>query len=95
MSQTKIYLGNLPYSATDSEVMELLSRYGKVEEIKLIADRDTGRSRGFGFVSFDTQSAVQEVMKAANSTEGLQLQSRKLIVKIAHEDDRRTKSGRN
>ncbi len=46
----KIYVGNLPFSASDDEVRALFSEYGTVESVNLITDRDTGRPRGFGFV---------------------------------------------
>ena len=47
---TSIYVGNLPFSATEDEVHELFSAYGTVEKVNLITDRETGRLRGFGFV---------------------------------------------
>lgn len=46
----KIYVGNLPFTATDAEVRELFEAYGTVNEVSVIADRDTGRPRGFAFV---------------------------------------------
>jgi RNA recognition motif-containing protein len=46
----KIYVGNLPFSATDAEVREMFEPFGTVESVSLITDRDTGRPRGFGFV---------------------------------------------
>lgn len=46
----RIYVGNLPYSATSEEVEELFASYGSVESVSLITDRETGRPRGFGFV---------------------------------------------
>ena len=47
---TSIYVGNLPFSATEDEVQDLFSAYGTVERVNLITDRETGRLRGFGFV---------------------------------------------
>ncbi|MEM9292757.1 MAG: RNA-binding protein [Acidobacteriota bacterium] len=46
----KLYVGNLPYTASDEEVRELFSEYGDVTSVSLITDRETGRPRGFGFV---------------------------------------------
>ena len=46
----KIYVGNLPFSASDDEIRELFGEFGTVESVNLITDRDTGRPRGFGFV---------------------------------------------
>lgn len=47
---TKIYVGNLPFSATDDEIRSMFSEFGTVESVNLITDRETGRPRGFGFV---------------------------------------------
>ena len=47
---TTIYVGNLPFTATEDEVRSLFERYGKVDSVKLINDRETGRPRGFAFV---------------------------------------------
>ena len=61
---TKIYVGNLPFSATDSEIRELFAQHGTVESVSLITDRETGRPRGFGFVEMgraDAQRAIQNL----------------------------------
>ena len=58
----KIYVGNLPFSATEDEVRQLFSEYGNVESVKLITDRDTHQPRGFGFVEMpdaDADAAIQ------------------------------------
>jgi RNA recognition motif-containing protein len=51
---TSIYVGNLPYSATEDKIRELFSAYGTVEKVNLIKDRETGRMRGFGFVEMSS-----------------------------------------
>ena len=59
---TSIYVGNLPFSASEDEIRALFSPYGNVESVKLITDRETGRPRGFGFVEMsasDANSAIQ------------------------------------
>jgi RNA recognition motif-containing protein len=59
---TTIYVGNLPFSATDADLRVLFERHGKVDSVKLVNDRETGRPRGFGFVdmpSADAQGAIQ------------------------------------
>jgi len=59
---TTIYVGNLPFSATDADLRMLFERHGKVESVKLVNDRETRRPRGFGFVdmpSADAQGAIQ------------------------------------
>ncbi len=78
---TTIYVGNLPFSATEDEVRGIFERYGKVESVKLINDRETGRPRGFGFVEMpasDAQSAIQQ-------TNGFQMGGRPLRVNEAQE----------
>ena len=61
---TTIYVGNLPFSATEDEVKSLFEKHGKVESVKLINDRETGRPRGFCFVemsSSDSQTAISQM----------------------------------
>jgi RNA recognition motif-containing protein len=53
----RIYVGNLPFSATEDEVRQLFEQHGVVHSVNLVADRDTGRPRGFGFVEMDDDSA--------------------------------------
>lgn len=60
----KLYVGNLPFSATDAEVNDLFSKHGTVHSVALVSDRDTGRPRGFGFVEMDddaAQAAIQNL----------------------------------
>ena len=56
---TKLYVGNLPFSATEDAVRTLFSVHGTVEKISLINDRDTGRPRGFGFVEMSSADATR------------------------------------
>lgn len=58
----KIYVGNLPFSASDDEIRTLFSEFGNVETVNLITDRDTGRPRGFGFV--EMSSGADEAIQA-------------------------------
>ena len=53
----KIYVGNLPFSATEDEVRKAFEEHGEVQSIALITDRDTGRPRGFGFVEMESEAA--------------------------------------
>lgn len=61
----KIYVGNLPYSATDQSLSELFASHGSVNSARIIMDRDTGRSKGFGFVEMavaaDADNAIQKL----------------------------------
>lgn len=70
-----IYVGNLPYSCTEEEVSELFSAHGPVERVKIIMDRETGRSKGFGFVTLGDQSQLNPAIDAVN---GLEFQGRVL-----------------
>ncbi len=63
----RIYVGNLPFSASDDEIRALFSEYGEVDSVSLITDRDTGRPRGFGFV--EMSSGADEAIQALNSTD--------------------------
>ncbi|HET9679534.1 MAG TPA: RNA-binding protein [Gammaproteobacteria bacterium] len=54
---TSIYVGNLPFSATEDEVREQFEQFGSVQTVKLISDRETGRPRGFGFVEMESDVA--------------------------------------
>ena len=61
---TKLYVGNLPFTATEDSVRSLFSAHGTVEKVSLINDRDTGRPRGFGFIEMsnaDASRAMQEL----------------------------------
>lgn len=62
-----IYVGNLPFSATDDEVRTLFSEYGTVETVNLITDRETGRARGFGFVQM--ADGADEAIQALDQTQ--------------------------
>jgi RNA recognition motif-containing protein len=57
----KLYVGNLPFSATESELNTLFSQYGEVSSVAVVMDRDTGRPRGFGFVEMDADGASKAI----------------------------------
>ena len=60
----KIYVGNLPFQSTESELKDLFSQHGNVESAKIIEDRETGRSRGFGFIEMEDASAADQAIQA-------------------------------
>jgi cold-inducible RNA-binding protein len=64
----RLFAGNLPWSIDDDELRNLFSAYGEIADCKIIMDRETGRSRGFGFVEMD-ESAAQAAIEALNGTE--------------------------
>ncbi len=83
----KLFVGNLPFSATDAEVRELFEKHGTVHSVALINDRETGRPRGFGFVEMDDQGA----QSAIESLDGQDMGGRPLRVNEAQ--DRRGGGG--
>ncbi len=60
---TKLYVGNLPFSASENDVRDLFAQYGEVHSAKLVSDRDTGRPRGFGFVDMDNTDEAQQALE--------------------------------
>ncbi len=58
-----LYVGNLPFSASEDEVRDLFSPYGTVESIRLVTDRETGRPRGFGFVEMADDEAARAIQE--------------------------------
>lgn len=65
----KIYVGNLAYSVSDGELEQLFGAHGAVRSAQVIIDRDTGRSKGFGFVEMSTDEEAQAAIAALNGTE--------------------------
>lgn len=65
----KLYVGNLPYSVTDQSLADTFSQCGTVDSAKIIMDRDSGRSKGFGFVEMSTEDEAQEAISKFNGTE--------------------------
>lgn len=61
-----IYVGNLPYSATEEDVTDLFAEYGPVDRVKIITDRETGQSKGFAFVTLGDQSKLNDAIEALN-----------------------------
>ena len=84
----KLYVGNLPWSTTDSDLTEMFGAYGTVESANVITDRESGRSRGFGFVEMD-QASGQRAMQELN---GRELESRSLKVNEANDKPKRSAS---
>lgn len=87
---SKLYVGGLPYSATQDELTELFSAHGTVESASLISDKFTGQSRGFGFVEMSSQEEATAAIEALNSTE---FSGRTLTVNEARPQAPRTGGG--
>jgi len=81
----KLFVGGLPFSVDDQELQEMFEAYGTVGSAKIIMDRETGKSRGFGFVEFPTDADGDAAIKALN---GSSLEGRTLTVKLAEDKPR-------
>jgi len=86
----KLYVGGLPYSVTDEQLSELFEAHGTVESAKVITDRYTDRSRGFGFVEMGTQAEAEAAIQALNGSE---LDGRSLTVNVSKPREDRSRSG--
>ena len=79
---TNIYVGNLPYSTNSDELRSTFAEYGEVADASVITDRDTGRSRGFGFVEM---ASAEDAQKAIDALNGAEMGGRRLNVNVARE----------
>lgn len=77
---TNIYVGNLPYSSTESDLQQLFGQYGQVGRASIVMDRETGRSRGFGFVEMPNDNEAQNAINALNGKDN---GGRPLVVNVA------------
>jgi len=83
----KLYVGGLPYSVTAEKLQEIFAAHGTVESARVITDKFTGRSRGFGFVEMSSAAEAQKAMEALN---GSQLEGRTLVVNEARPQETRS-----
>ena len=86
-----IYVGNLPYSVTDSDLRETFSRFGEVAEVNLITDKFTGESKGFAFVDMTNNSQADAAIKGLNGTD---MKGRNITVNQAKPKTERSSHGR-
>jgi RNA recognition motif-containing protein len=86
----KLYVGNLPYSMTDADLQDLFSQHGTVQSVQIIIDRDTGRSKGFGFVEMGSSDEAQAAIAALHDKE---INGRKLTVNEARPREERGPRG--
>lgn len=87
----KLYVGNLTYEVTGSDLEQVFGPHGRIESAQVISDRDTGRSKGFGFVEMGTQQEADAAIKALN---GQDLNGRALTVNEARPREERNGSRR-
>lgn len=76
----KLFVGNIPWSVTEDQLRDMFSEYGEVESVRLITDRNTGRSKGIAFVEMGSEEQAQAAITALHGTE---LEGRDLVVNIA------------
>ena len=76
----KLYVGNLSYNTSDSDLEQLFAAHGTVQSVQIIMDRDTGRSKGFGFVEMGSDAEAQAAIQALN---GKEIEGRALTVNEA------------
>ncbi|GAB4222665.1 MAG: hypothetical protein Tsb005_15260 [Gammaproteobacteria bacterium] len=88
-NQNKIYVGNLSYSTTQEGLEAAFGAYGVIEDVKLIRDHETGRSKGFAFITFTKADEAQ----AALSLDGSTLDERAIRVNIANADNKKRTGG--
>ena len=86
----KLYVGNLSFDVDNAELESIFSRHGVIQSAQVVMDRDTGRSKGFGFVEFENESDAQAAIAALNGTEH---RGRALTVNEARPRENRTGGG--
>lgn len=86
MDNKKLYVGNLPWSIRDEQLRELFSQFGEVVEAIVITERHSGRSKGFGFVTFSTDEEAQAAVDAMHQKD---VEGRPLVVNVAKPKENR------
>lgn len=81
----KLFVGNIPWSIKTAQMEELFSSVGTITDCIVMTDRDTGRSRGFGFVTFESDEAAETAIEQFN---GKEVDGRELVVNVAKERER-------
>jgi cold-inducible RNA-binding protein len=87
---TKLYVGNLPFNVNDADLQQLFSQHGDVQSASVIMDRETGRSRGFGFVEVANNDEAQAAITALN---GKSFDGREIVVNEARAREDRPRGG--
>jgi len=82
MNNNKLFVGNLDYSVTESQLKEAFEPFGAVASATIVQDRETGNSRGFAFVEY---TSVEDAKRAIDSLDECDLRGRRLAVRVAHE----------
>lgn len=85
MEKNKLFVGSLPWSMTSDSLKELFAQYGEITEAIIISDRETGRSKGFGFVTFAKEEDAQKALEL----HGKEIEGRTIVVNIARPREER------
>ena len=80
MVSTKLYVGNLPWTFNNNQLSDTFKKHGKVVSAKVVTDKESGRSKGFGFVEMESENEASSAIKALNGSE---INGRKLVVAAA------------
>lgn len=89
MEKNKLFVGSLPWSITSDTLRELFAQYGEITEAMVITDRDSGRSKGFGFVTFASEESAQKALEM----DGKEIEGRKIVVNVAKPRENRSGGG--
>ncbi|KAG0251919.1 hypothetical protein DFQ27_008425 [Actinomortierella ambigua] len=89
-TSSKLFVGNLSWHTTDDSLRDAFGAYGHVTDVIVMRDRDTGRSRGFGFVTLDNQTDAEKAIEQLN---GVELDGRAIKVNLAIQRERSERSG--
>lgn len=89
---SKLYVGNLPYQTSETELQDLFTPFGTVKSAKVIVDRDTGKSKGFGFVEMGSENEAKE---AIENLDGKENNGRSIRVNVAQEREKRPRYNNN
>tara|TARA_B100001142_G_C14076464_1_gene555674 strand:- start:144 stop:401 length:258 start_codon:yes stop_codon:yes gene_type:complete len=81
MAEKKIYVGNLSYQSTDEDLQEEFSKYGELEDFRLIKDYETGRSKGFAFITFKEEEGAAKAIE----NDGNEFQGRNIRIRVAED----------
>lgn len=90
MDNKKLYVGNLPWSVTGDTLREMFAAFGTVTDAVVISDRMTGRSKGFGFVTFETEEAASAAVSEMHEKE---VEGRKIVVNVARPREENRNNG--
>lgn len=85
--QNKLFVGNLPWSADDAQLNDMFTPFGEILSARVMSDKFTGRSRGFGFVEFANEADAQ---KAVEALDGSDLGGRQIVVNVARPREERS-----